>query len=75
MDEKTLHELFAKQGQTIAILALRITTIEQILLEKGFISEDEITQKAVQLSKEFAEQAQEAFRRISEESNRESKGE
>lgn len=75
MDEKVLQELFARQGQTIATLALRITTIEQILLEKGFITEDEITQKAIQLSKEFAEQTQEALRRISEESKRESKGE
>lgn len=75
MDEKVLQELFAKQGQAIATLALRITTIEQILLEKGIITEAEVTQKAIRLSKEFTLQTQEALRRVAEESKRESKGE
>lgn len=75
MDERILQELFAKQGQAIATLALRITTIEQILLEKGIITETEVTQKAIRLSKEFTLQTQEALRRVAEESKRESKGE
>jgi hypothetical protein len=75
MDERVLQELFAKQGQAIATLALRITTIEQILLEKGIITETEVTQKAIRLSKEFTLQTQEALRRVAEESKRESKGE
>ncbi len=75
MDEKVLQEIFAKQGQAIATLALRITTIEQILLEKGIINEAEVTQKAIRLSKEFTLQTQEALRRVAEESKRESKGE
>lgn len=73
MDEKVLQELFAKQGQAIATLALRLTTIEQILLEKGIITETEVTQTAIRLSKEFTLQTQEALRRITEESKRESK--
>ena len=68
MDDKVLYELFAKQGQTIATLALRITAIEQLLLEKEIITESEITQKSVQLSKEFTLQAQEALRKAAEES-------
>jgi hypothetical protein len=66
MDEKALQELFAKQGQAIATLALRLTTIEQILLGKGIITETEVTQTAIRLSKEFTLQAQEALRRITE---------
>lgn len=73
MDEKTVQELFAKQGQAIATLALRITTIEQILLEKGLITETEVIQTAIRLSKEFTLQTQEALRRITEESKREPK--
>lgn len=73
MDEKALQELFSKQGQAIATLALRLTTIEQILLGKGIITETEVTQTAIRLSKEFTLQTQEALRRITEESKRESK--
>jgi hypothetical protein len=75
MDERILQELFAKQGQAIATLALRITTIEQILLEKGIITEAEVTQKAIRLSKEFTLQTQEALRRVAEESKRNTKSE
>jgi hypothetical protein len=71
MDDKVLQELFTRQGQAIATLALRITTIEQILLEKEIITDDDITKRAIQLSKEFATKAQEALSKLAEESKQE----
>lgn len=69
MDETAIYELFAKQGQAIATLAIRITAMEQMLLDKGVITKAEITEKAEQLSKEFTLQTQEALRIVSEKSN------
>lgn len=67
MEDNVLKELLSKQGQVIATLALRITTLEQILLEKNIVTSDEIAEKAINLSKEFTLQTQEAFRKITEE--------
>jgi hypothetical protein len=66
MDDQALKDLFDRQGKALATLAVRVTTLEEILLEKGTITEAEVSDKAVQLSKEFVAQTQAAFRREAE---------
>jgi len=70
MTDKTIEELFAKQGQVIATLALRITTLERLLLEKSIITEAEAVNKATELSAEFTKQVQEGLRKAVEESSK-----
>jgi len=66
MDDRTIQELFARQGQVIATLALRVTTLEVLLLEKGSITEEEVVKKATELSKEFTVKTQEAIQKALE---------
>lgn len=61
-----IHDLIERQSKAIAILSLRVTTLEQILLEKGHINESDVADKATQLGKEFVAQTQEAFRKAAE---------
>lgn len=74
MDDQALKDLFDRQGKALATLAVRVTTLEEILLEKGTITEAEITEKAVQLSKEFILKTQAAIRREAEGVKREKDG-
>lgn len=66
MDDRAIQELFARQGQVIATLALRVTTLEVLLLEKGNITEEEVIKKATELSKEFTSKIQEAIQKALE---------
>jgi len=60
------EEIISNQSQVIATLALRITTLETLLLEKGIITEDEAVKKTTELSEEFIKQTQEALRKAVE---------
>lgn len=60
------QDLIERQSKAIAILSLRITTLEQILLEKGHITESDVANKATQLGKEFVVQTKEAFKKAAE---------
>ena len=71
MDDKKIQELITRQGQVIATLALRVTILEQLLLEKKVISEEESAKKATELDRQFTIQLQEALRRAKETSQRE----
>lgn len=62
----TFEEILSNQSQVIATLALRITTIETLLLEKGIITEDEAVKKTTELSEDFIKQTQEALKRAVE---------
>lgn len=74
MDNKALKEIFESQGKAIATLAVRLTTIEEILLEKKIITEAEVAEKALNLSKEFVARTQEALRKVEvEESKKKNK--
>lgn len=67
MDDAILKELFEKQGMAIAMLSLRIATLEQVLLEKGYVTEKELEKKSVQLGTEFFEKTQKAIKKAAEE--------
>jgi hypothetical protein len=73
MDEKALKDLFDTQGKAIATLAVRITTLEELLLEKNIISEAEVATKTLKLSHEFVARTHEAFRKEAEEENKQKK--
>jgi hypothetical protein len=70
MDDKVIQELFARQGQVIATLALRISALERLLLNKKILIEAEVVEEMIALSKEFTEKTQEALRKAAEESNK-----
>lgn len=74
MNDEMIKELFARQGQVIATLALRITTLERLLLEKNIITEDEAVKKTTELSEEFTKQTQEALQKAAAKSQQESEG-
>jgi len=69
-----IEELLSKQGQVIATLALRVTTLETLLLEKHIITEVEMVKKATELTKEFTRQVQEGLKKAVEDSKRERRG-
>jgi hypothetical protein len=66
MDSKVIEELFAKQGHVIATLALRISALEKVLLDKNIITKDEIIKETTAVSKDFTEQVQETLRKAVE---------
>jgi hypothetical protein len=71
MDDKVIQELFARQGQVIATLALRISVLERLLLNKKILTEADVVEEMTALSKDFKEKTQEALRKAAEESNKE----
>ena len=64
--DKVSQELFARQSQVIATLALRISVLEKVLLDKKIITEAEVIKETEVLGKEFAEKTQEALRKALE---------
>lgn len=62
MNLTELQELVENQSKAIAILSIRISVLEQILLEKKIISETDVSNKAVELSKDLVEKVQEVIR-------------
>ena len=62
MNLTELQELVENQSKAIAILSIRISVLEQILLEKNIISETDVSNKAVELSKDLVEKVQEVIR-------------
>lgn len=60
--DKAVQEIFLTQSQALATLALRISVLEKLLLEKKIITEAEITKEMQDLSKEFVAKTQEALR-------------
>jgi hypothetical protein len=73
MNDETIKELFARQGQVIATLALRVTTLERLLLEKNIITEADAVKKSTELSKEFTNKVQDELRKVAEGTKRDSK--
>ena len=67
MNNAENQDLIERQSKAIAILSLRVATLEQILLEKGIFNETDVAEKVEQLGKEFMTQTQEAFRKAAEE--------
>lgn len=61
--KNTMEEILSSQSQAISILALRVTTLEMLLLEKGIFTEDEAVKKTTELSEEFLKQTQETLRK------------
>lgn len=64
--DKAIQELFVSQSQVIATLALRISVLEKLLLDKKILTEEEIIKVTEVLGREFAEKTQEAFRKAVE---------
>ena len=64
--DKAIQELFINQSQVIATLALRISVLEKLLLDKKIITETEVIEGTRVLGKEFAEKTQEALRKAAE---------
>jgi hypothetical protein len=64
--DKAIQELFVSQSQVIATLALRISVLEKLLLDKKIITEAEVIEGTRVLGKEFAEKTQEALRKAAE---------
>jgi hypothetical protein len=64
--DKAIQELFVSQSQVIATLALRISVLEKLLLDKKILTEVEIIKDTEVLSKEFAAKTQEAFRKAAQ---------
>jgi len=64
--DKVTQELFARQSQVIATLALRISVLEKVLLDKKIITEAEVIKETEALGKEFTEKTQEALRKAFE---------
>ncbi|MCK9567680.1 hypothetical protein M0R72_01865 [Candidatus Pacearchaeota archaeon] len=64
--DKAIQELFVSQSQVIATLALRISVLEKLLLEKKILTEAEILKDTEILGKEFAAKTQEAFRKAAQ---------
>jgi hypothetical protein len=64
--EKAIQELFLSQSQVIATLALRISVLEKLLLDKKIVSESEIIKITELLGKEFAENTQKALKKAAE---------
>lgn len=62
MDDATLKDILLRQGRALSILAIRITAVEKLLLEKGVITEEEVIAKTKQLDQEYATEVKEAFR-------------
>lgn len=62
MDDVTLKDILMRQGRALSVLAIRITTLEKLLLEKGVITEEETIAKTKQLDEEYAAEVQQAFR-------------
>lgn len=59
MERDITQELFQKQGKVISTLLLRISVLEQLLLEKGVVTEQELVDKCGKISQEFIEKIQE----------------
>jgi hypothetical protein len=72
MNDEIIKELFARQGQVISTLALRITALERILLEKNIITEDEVVEKTIQLSNEFTNKVQDELQKAADRYQRDS---
>jgi hypothetical protein len=64
--DKVIQELFVSQSQVIATLALRISVLEKLLLEKKIFTEAEIIKDTEVLGKEFAAKTKEAFRKAAQ---------
>jgi hypothetical protein len=64
--EKAIQELFLSQSQVIATLALRISVLEKLLLDKKILSDSEVIKTTELFGKEFAENKREAFRKAAE---------
>jgi hypothetical protein len=64
--DKAIQDLFVSQSQVIATLALRISVLEKLLLDKKIITETEVIEGTRVLGKEFAEKTQEALRKAAE---------
>ena len=67
MNSVEIQDLIERQSKAIAILSLRVATLEQILLKKGIISESDVAEQAKKLGEEFMNQTQEAFRKAAKE--------
>lgn len=64
--DKVTEDLIASQSKVIATLALRVSVLEKLLLGKKIITEAEIVDETVVLSKEFIAKTQEALRKAVE---------
>lgn len=64
--KNAFEEIISNQSQVVAMLALRVTTLETLLLEKGIITEDEAVKKTTELSEAFVKQTQEALKKALE---------
>jgi len=71
MDSETeLKKVIARQGQVISTLALRITVLEQLLLGKQILTEDEARAKATELGEAFAKETEAALKKAAEQANK-----
>ena len=61
MTDDTIYSLFNSQGQAIATMALRLTALESLLLEKMLVTPQEIQERTLELSKEFNVRLMEAI--------------
>lgn len=64
--KEAFEEIVSNQSQVIATLALRITTLETLLLEKGIITEEEAVKKTTELTEAFVKQTQAALKKALE---------
>ena len=59
MIDETIYDLFNKQGQAIATMALRLTALESLLLEKKIVTPQEVQERTIELGQEFNARLQE----------------
>ena len=62
--DKDITELFVSQSQVIATLALRVSVLEKLLLDKKIITDTEVINETQVMAKEFTAKTKEMFQKI-----------
>lgn len=60
--DKVVQDLITSQSEVITILALRISVLEKLLLEKKIITDDEVLKETNILANEFVSKTNEALK-------------
>lgn len=63
MDKET-QDLITEQSQVIAMLALRVSVLEKVLLDKKIIDIAEILRETDSLTRDFVKQTQERLSKV-----------
>lgn len=61
--DKEVQDFIINQSQVIAILALRVSVLEKLLLEKKIFTESELSEETKLLSKDFIGKIQDSLQK------------